>query len=223
VPTTTDGWIALTRQMAGEYGLGDWFVNQIRQESGFNPNALSPAGARGIGQFMPATGAAMAAQLGVSTAAFWADPRLQLRGAALHMHDLVGRYDGDTLAGLVGYNAGTGNADYLRPFLHDIPAEIWQLENTWKDKQPREYVRAILGYQQGGWAGLHGPELAWLGERGPEYVVPNSALRGGGGMDGAMQTVRVEVAVAGRVAEEIYVTGRQLAIRRGRVPSGVSS
>jgi tape measure domain-containing protein len=76
---------------------------------------------------------------------------------------------------------------------------------------------ARYGYASGGWAGLHGPELAWLGERGPEYVVPNAALRGGGG---AMQTVRVEVAIGGRLAEEIYVTGRDLAIRRGRVKSG---
>lgn len=34
----------------------------------------------------------------------------------------------------------------------------------------------------GGWAGLHGPELSWLGENGPEYVIPNDQLgRGGGG------------------------------------------
>lgn len=28
----------------------------------------------------------------------------------------------------------------------------------------------------GGWAGLKGPELSWLGERGPEYVIPNDKL-----------------------------------------------
>jgi tape measure domain-containing protein len=218
MPTNAAGWEALTRQMAAEYGLGSWFVNQIRQESGFNPDAVSPAGARGIGQFMPGTGAAVAAQLGVSTAAFWADPRLQLRGAALHMHDLVGSYDGDVLAGLVAYNAGSSNADYLRPFLHNVPKEIWELENTWRDKQPREYVRSILGLAEGGWAGLHGPELAWLGERGPEYVIPNHALGGGG----APESLTINVAVGGRVAEQIYVEGRDLAIRRGRAPAGVA-
>ncbi len=35
---------------------------------------------------------------------------------------------------------------------------------------------AAVGYQSGGWAGLRGPELAVLGERGPEYVVPNNRL-----------------------------------------------
>lgn len=75
----------------------------------------------------------------------------------------------------------------------------------------------------GGWAGLHGPELAWLGERGPEYVIPNAALSNSGGAAGPTQTVHVEIAVGGRVAEEIYVTGRDLAIRRGRVPSGTTA
>ncbi len=33
----------------------DYFMRLIRQESGFNPNSLSHAGAQGIAQFMPAT------------------------------------------------------------------------------------------------------------------------------------------------------------------------
>jgi tape measure domain-containing protein len=73
------------------------------------------------------------------------------------------------------------------------------------------------GYAEGGWAGLHGPELAWLGERGPEYVVPNAALRDGrAGM--ATQTVSMPIVIGGRVIEELWITGRDLAIRRGRVP-----
>jgi phage-related protein len=76
------------------------------------------------------------------------------------------------------------------------------------------------GYAEGGWAGLHGPELAMLGERGPEYVIPNHALRRGGGI--ATQSMTINVAIGGRVAEQIYVEGRDLAIRRGRAPAGVA-
>jgi len=74
-----------------------------------------------------------------------------------------------------------------------------------------------FGYASGGWAGLHGPELALVGERGPEYIIPNHQLTRGGGF----QSVRLDVAVGGHLAEEIYVTGRELAIRRGRVPAGM--
>jgi len=77
--------------------------------------------------------------------------------------------------------------------------------------------QGIPGHAGGGWAGLHGPELAWLGERGPEYVVPNSALRGSSG--GAMETLTINVAIGGRVAEEIVVEGYGLAARRGRLPA----
>lgn len=77
---------------------------------------------------------------------------------------------------------------------------------------------ARYGYAAGGWAGLHGPELALLGERGPEYVIPNNALRG----MSDEQSMRVDIAVGGSIAEQIYVTGRDLAIRRGRVPSTVA-
>jgi hypothetical protein len=77
----------------------------------------------------------------------------------------------------------------------------------------------IPGHADGGWVGLNGPEVGRLGERGPEYIIPNSALRRSGGSL-SEQTVRIDVAVGGRLAEEIYVTGRDLAIRRGRAPAG---
>jgi TP901 family phage tail tape measure protein len=74
------------------------------------------------------------------------------------------------------------------------------------------------GYAAGGWAGLHGPELAWLGEGGPEYVVPNSQVRSDAGM-GASQTLTLNVAIGGKIAETIYITGRELAIKRAKAQS----
>src|SRR5207302_10286331 len=48
--------VALARQDAQNVGLSpDVFVRQINQESGFNPSAISPAGAIGIAQFEPST------------------------------------------------------------------------------------------------------------------------------------------------------------------------
>ena len=53
----------------------DSFVRQIQQESGFNPAAISSAGAIGIAQFMPATAAGMGFDPH--------DPDVSLRMAAL--------------------------------------------------------------------------------------------------------------------------------------------
>jgi TP901 family phage tail tape measure protein len=113
----------------------------------------------------------------------------------------------------------TGNATQL---YRDILTAGYATDKSWVDKVisiRNGQVKPVAGFAGGGWAGLRGPELALLGERGPEYVVPNHALSGMSAATSPMQTMRVDVAVAGRVAEEIYVTGRDLAIKRGRAPS----
>jgi len=75
------------------------FVKQIQVESGFNPNAVSSAGAIGIAQFLPST----ASGLGIDPY----DPTQSLRGAA----ELMARYQshyGDYQHGLAAYNCGSG-------------------------------------------------------------------------------------------------------------------
>ncbi len=80
------------------------FVRQINEESGFNPNAVSPAGAIGIAQFMPRT----AAGLGINP---W-NPYSALQGAARLMASYVKRYGGDYAKALAAYNAGSGRVAY---------------------------------------------------------------------------------------------------------------
>lgn len=77
------------------------FAKQIDVESGFNPNALSPAGAEGIAQFEPGT----AASLGVNP---W-DPVQALKAAAQLMASYVRTY-GDFGKALAAYNDGPGSA-----------------------------------------------------------------------------------------------------------------
>ena len=72
-----------------------------RAESGFDPNAVSRAGAQGLMQLMPTT----AAGLGV-TDPF--DPRQNLMGGAKFLRGLLDRFNGDTSKALAGYNAGPG-------------------------------------------------------------------------------------------------------------------
>lgn len=75
----------------------------VDQESRFNPMAVSPAGAMGLGQLMPAT----AASLGVSDPF---NPVANLNGAGLYLAQMMDRYDSIPLA-LAAYNAGPGRVD----------------------------------------------------------------------------------------------------------------
>jgi soluble lytic murein transglycosylase-like protein len=102
--STTDELRAYAIAVATSSGVdAGVFVAQIQQESGFNPNARSPAGAEGIAQFMPAT----AASVGIDP---W-DPHAALRAAAQLDAAYLARYHGDYPMMLAAYNAGPGAVD----------------------------------------------------------------------------------------------------------------
>jgi soluble lytic murein transglycosylase-like protein len=93
----------LARLDAQQDGINpDLFEKQINQESGFNPDAVSSAGAIGIAQFMPAT----AQGLGINPY----DPVQSLSGAASIMARYYVKYQ-DYSKALAAYNAGTSRLD----------------------------------------------------------------------------------------------------------------
>ena len=73
----------------------------IANESGFDANATSSAGAQGLMQLMPAT----AAELGVTDSY---DPAQNVFGGSRYLRDLLDRFGGDTKLALAAYNAGAG-------------------------------------------------------------------------------------------------------------------
>lgn len=106
-----------------QYRLPTGLLSAVQAaESGGNPNAVSPKGALGAFQFMPAT----AKQYGINPL----DPNQAAVGAARMYADLSKKYNGDVPSMLAGYNWGQGNVD--RKGLQNAP------------KETRDYIAKIM-------------------------------------------------------------------------------
>jgi len=90
----------LIREVAMRHGVSPNLVRAVvAVESAYDPRAVSPKGARGLMQLMPAT----ASELGVKDVY---DPRENLEGGTRYLRGLLDTYDGDVRLALAGYNAG---------------------------------------------------------------------------------------------------------------------
>ncbi len=93
---------------AREFGVDPLLlVALVRQESVFDPEALSPAGARGLAQLLPGTAAFTARGLDVTFDPEWLIvPDLNLHLGAAHLAELLRRFGGRVEAAVAAYNAG---------------------------------------------------------------------------------------------------------------------
>jgi hypothetical protein len=93
----------IIKKYAQRYGVDEdlvWVV--IRQESGFNPEAVSPKGAMGLMQLMPGT----AAQMGVSDAF---DVEQNIAGGIKYLERCLDQFNQNVGLALAAYNAGPDN------------------------------------------------------------------------------------------------------------------
>ncbi|PWC32463.1 lytic transglycosylase domain-containing protein [Azospirillum sp. TSO35-2] len=80
----------------------------IRQESTFNPQIVSSAGARGLMQLMPTTAQLVATKLGLkhTNARLTADPGYNVTLGSAYLAELIDRFNGSWVLAIAGYNAG---------------------------------------------------------------------------------------------------------------------
>jgi len=101
----------------------DFIESVIRAESGYNAAAVSPKGARGLMQLMPAT----AASLGVRDSL---DPKANIDGGSRYLHELLVRFDGDAIMALAAYNAG--------------PEKVERYKGVPPYRETRQYVARVV-------------------------------------------------------------------------------
>jgi soluble lytic murein transglycosylase-like protein len=127
-PTAYDPLIS---KYATQYGIDPNLLRAvIKQESGFNPNAKSPVGAIGLGQFMPDT----AKTMGIDPT----NPEQSIAGAAQYLKNSLVHYNGDIDKALASYNAGYGAVDK-----YNAVPPFKETQNYVKS------VKAIAGSNQG--------------------------------------------------------------------------
>jgi soluble lytic murein transglycosylase-like protein len=90
------------RRASRTYGIDPNLVKAvIATESNFNPQAVSPKGARGLMQLMPST----ARRFGVENIH---DPQENIQGGVQYLRHLLDLFGGDLVLALAAYNAGEG-------------------------------------------------------------------------------------------------------------------
>ena len=130
---------------SGANGLDPYLVaSLIRQESEFNPGAVSPANAYGLMQLLPSVGKSLARKHGIKrfSTSQLLDPSINLELGTIYLKQAIDRYGGQVEYALAAYNAG------------DTPVRQWLASNDYKDvpefvesipyTETREYVQAIL-------------------------------------------------------------------------------
>ncbi|WP_437932554.1 lytic transglycosylase domain-containing protein [Sorangium sp. So ce291] len=126
-------YAAYVREAAALYSLpAELILAVMKVESGFNPRAVSRAGAMGLMQLMPGT----AEEVGVRDPF---EPRQNVLGGARYLRILINAYDGSLTLALAAYHAGSGTVGRyagVPPYLETrrYVARVSELYRWYKDR-----------------------------------------------------------------------------------------
>lgn len=132
---SNDRYDSLFQFYAGDL---DWRLlkAQAKAESNFNPDAVSPVGAKGLTQFMPGTWAEVGHGLP-------SNPEESIKAQVQYMKDQIRRFGSEKLA-LAAYNCGPGR---LRSLLAKYGPTYEMIEPK-LPQETRDYVAKILDFWQ---------------------------------------------------------------------------
>jgi soluble lytic murein transglycosylase len=138
-------FLDIVKREAANHAVDPYFVYAVmRQESTFDPDILSPAGAVGLMQIMPATGKTIAREL---KEPFSPDslfsPAVNIRFGAYYLSQLLDQFNENEVLALASYNAGPTNAMgwYLRNKDKDFDLFVEDIDFS----ETRNYVKKVLG------------------------------------------------------------------------------
>ncbi|HEX8090205.1 MAG TPA: transglycosylase SLT domain-containing protein, partial [Blastocatellia bacterium] len=142
-PMTAWGTI---KQEAKRHGVDPYVAaGLIRQESVFNPNAISRVGARGLMQLMPATGQQISRRQGIGaiTAADLYNPSINIKLGMSYLAQMLGQF-GRIEYAAAAYNAGPGRARAWLSERGGLDIEEWVESIPFSET--RGYVQGVLRY-----------------------------------------------------------------------------
>lgn len=117
----------------------------IRQESLFQTDARSGAGATGLMQVMPGTGRYLLRKQNVRGRPDLRDPEVNVRLGARYLAMMLREFDGERIAALAGYNAGPGRPRRWKRQAPGLSAD--EFLEAMPLFETRDYVKRVLFFE----------------------------------------------------------------------------
>ncbi len=143
-----DHYFDIVQEVTSEYAFDPRvFHALVREESSFNKNVRSWAGARGLSQLMPATAQRVAGGLGMRvTTSQLTDPKTNLQIGSRYLHYLFELFDSNPFLAVGAYNAGEGNVGKWLKRFGPLPTDEYVEHIPFRET--RHYVKRVLGTYQ---------------------------------------------------------------------------